>query len=90
MSDLPQTKTLPPTSRLGRWEYLTMSYNYSYGSTTYEINGEKEGRLKNTPLNEALTLLGQQGWELVGISEGKLYIFKRPGTARPKGEEKQA
>lgn len=63
-----------------QWEYLTLSYNYSYGSTTYELNGEKEVRLKNVALHAALTLLGQQGWELVSTAgaEGRLYVFKRP------------
>lgn len=69
--------------RATQWEYLTLTYNYSYGSTTYELNGEKETRLKNVPLHAALTLLGQQGWELVSVvgAEGKLYVFKRPVCA---------
>ncbi|MGQ9889870.1 MAG: hypothetical protein ACUVSX_15500 [Aggregatilineales bacterium] len=66
--------------RVTQWEYLTLTYNYSYGSTTYELNGEKETRLKNTALHTALSLLGRQGWELVSIAgaEAKLYVFKRP------------
>jgi hypothetical protein len=67
-----------PVVRVSRWEYMTLSYNYSYGSTTYEINGEKEVRLKNKPLPEVLTLFGNQGWELVGIADAKLYVLKRP------------
>lgn len=65
-----------------RWEYMTMSYTYSYGSTTYEINGEKDGRLKNRPLHDVLTLFGQSGWELVGMGgpEGKTYVLKRQGV----------
>ena len=74
-----------------RWEYLTMSYSYVYGSTTYEVNGEKEIKLKNRRLHEVLTMLGQVGWELVSIagSEGKTYIFKRQG-ARSNGSEDSA
>jgi hypothetical protein len=65
----------------GRWEYMTMTYNYSYGATTYEVNGNKEGKLKNRPIHEVLTIFGQYGWELTGIGEdGKLYILKRPAT----------
>jgi hypothetical protein len=62
------------------WEYMTMNYNYSYGATTYEVNGAKEGKLKNRPLHEVLTIFGKYGWELVGIggTEGKEYVFKRP------------
>ncbi len=83
MSEAPNIKTpaqAVPVARTIRWEYLTLSFNQSYGSTTYEVNGEKEVRLKNKPLHESLTIFGQQGWELVGISgsEGKLHIFKRP------------
>lgn len=58
------------------WEYLTLMYNFSYGSTTYVINGEKEVSLKNRPLHDVLTHYGHSGWELIGISEGN-YIFKR-------------
>lgn len=79
----------PP--RAPRWEYLTVTYNMSYGSATYEINGQKEGRLKNKGLHEALSLLGGMGWELVGIAgaEGKLYILKRPSFGAPReGEAK--
>jgi len=65
------------------WEYLTMSYNYSYGSTTYEVNGEKIVKLKNKPLHETLTLLGRQGWELVSVSgeKGDRFVFKRLALA---------
>ncbi|MBZ0290999.1 MAG: hypothetical protein K8L99_00380 [Anaerolineae bacterium] len=83
MTNIPKIQSLAP-DRINRWEYMTLSYNYSYGSTTYEINGEKEVRLKNVPLHEALSLLGQQGWELVSIAEGKLYVLKRPASTRTK------
>lgn len=64
------------------WEYMTMSYTYSYGSTTYEVNGEKAGKYKNIPLHDVLTLFGQSGWELVGMGgpEGKTYVLKRQGV----------
>ncbi len=67
-----------------RWEYLTLNYTYNYGSTSYEINGEKEIQLKNRPLHEVLTLLGQAGWELVGVmgAEGRSYVFKRQGVRK--------
>ena len=63
----------------GRWEYLTMTYNYSYGSTTYVVNGEKAVGMKNVPLQDALTHFGQEGWELVSISEG-IFVLKRQGV----------
>ena len=65
----------------GRWEYMTMTYAYAYGATSYEVNGNKETKLKNRPLHEVLTIFGQYGWELTGIGDdGKLYILKRPAT----------
>ena len=66
----------------GRWEYMTMTYSHSYGATTYEVNGAKEGKLKNRPLHEVLTIFGQYGWELMGMGgeDGKLYVLKRSAT----------
>ncbi len=80
MTNQPGTKPLVPAqARIPRWEYMTMSYNYSYGSTTYEINGEKETGLKNKPLHETLNQFGLQGWDLMTIAgaDAKLYVFKR-------------
>lgn len=62
-----------------RWEYLTFTYNYSYGSTTYVVNGEKAIGMKNVPLHDALTIFGQEGWNLVSISEG-VFVLKRQGV----------
>ena len=72
----------------GRWEYMTMTYNYSYGATTYEVNGAKEGKLKNRPLHEVLMIFGQYGWELTGMGgeDGRMYILKRPGSRLANGE----
>lgn len=68
-----------------RWEYFTMSYNFSYGATTYQVNGEKDVKLKNQKLNEVLTQFGQLGWELTGISEGT-YVFKRESAPNAKSD----
>ena len=77
----PQTQPGTPGAQTG-WEYLTLMYNFSYGSTTYIVNGEKEVSLKNRLLHDVLTHYGQSGWELIGISEGT-YIFKRLSTQKP-------
>lgn len=69
----------------GHWEYLTMTYNYSYGATTYVVNGEKAINLKNVPLHDALTLFGQEGWDLVSIAEG-VFVLKRQGVRHVKTE----
>lgn len=85
-NQLPGTKPLVPTqARIPRWEYMTMTYNYSYGSTTYEINSEKEISLKNKPLHETLNQFGLQGWELMTVAgaEAKFYVFKRPLVKAP-------
>jgi hypothetical protein len=67
---------------------MTLSYNYSYGSTTYSVNEQKEPKLKNRPLHDVLTLFGQHGWDLVGIggADGKSYVFKRQGTRQAQAE----
>jgi hypothetical protein len=69
---------------------MTLSYNYSYGSTTYSVNEQKEPKLKNRALHEVLTLFGQHGWELVGIggSDGKSYVFKRHSVRSAQSEAK--
>jgi hypothetical protein len=77
----PQVQATTPSAQAG-WEYLTLVYNFSYGSTTYVINGEKEVSLKNRLLHDVLTHYGQSGWELIGISEGT-YIFKRLTNQKP-------
>ena len=71
-----------------RWEYMTMSYNSSYGATSYAINEQKEAKLRNRPLHEVLTLFGQHGWELVsaGGADSNILIFKRLSTAAAQQE----
>ena len=73
-----------------RWEYMTLSYNYSYGSTTYQVNDQKEAKLKNRPLHEVLTLFGQHGWELVSAAgaDSKTYVLKRSNLRAPQPEVK--
>jgi hypothetical protein len=93
MSDQPNVKRSSTGQvRIPRWEYMTMSYNYAYGSTTYEINGEKEGNLKNKPLFEILNQFGILGWELLTVAgaEAKVFVFKRqlvkmPDNGNPQG-----
>jgi hypothetical protein len=71
---------------------MTMTYNYAYGSTTYSINEQKEGKLKNRPLHEVLTLFGQHGWELVsmGGADGKTFVFKRHSTNQLQAQEPES
>lgn len=70
---------------LQRWEYMTMSYNRHYGRTDYRINGTKEPRLRDKVLADVMNLLGDQGWELVGLTNTEIseFTFKRPKQAKP-------
>lgn len=80
MTTIPVNGKPVPAVRIPRWEYMTMTYSHAYGSTTYEVNGAKDGSLKNVQLYEVLNQFGQQGWELFTIAgaDGKQFVFKRP------------
>ena len=67
-----------------RWEYMTMSYKRHYGRTDYRINGTKEPKLKDKVLADVMNLMGNQGWELVGVSnpDENEFTFKRPKVAK--------
>jgi hypothetical protein len=69
-----------------RWEYMTMSYKRHYGRTDYRINGTKETRLKDKVLADVMNLLGEQGWELVAMTnpEENEFTFKRPKAVSKK------
>lgn len=69
-----------------RWEYMTMSYKRHYGRTDYRINGTKETRLKDKVLADVMNLLGEQGWELVAMTnpEENEFTFKRPKAVAKK------
>jgi hypothetical protein len=75
-----------------RWEYMTMSFKRHYGRTDNRINGTKEPKLKDKVLADVMNLMGNQGWELIGISnpEENEFAFKRPKvskkTAQPQAE----
>jgi hypothetical protein len=73
------TEVKAAPSGLPQWEYMTISYSSSYGSTVYRVNNHKTGGLKNKLLNEVLTHFGQEGWELVGIygTDGRDFVMKR-------------
>lgn len=74
-----------------RWEYMTLSHNRHYGRTDYRVNGSKEARLTNKVLADVLNLLGEQGWEFVGMTdpEEKEMTFKRPKQARKQQQPEQ-
>jgi hypothetical protein len=71
-----------------RWEYLLVQTTRSDDGTVrvHSVNGQDDPRFaaNETPIYEALRVLGEDGWELMGIdSPGEpeaagLYVFKRP------------
>ncbi|MEO0562411.1 MAG: DUF4177 domain-containing protein [Chloroflexota bacterium] len=69
-----------------RWEYMTMSYKRHYGRTDYRINGAKEARLKDKVLADVMNLLGEQGWELVAMTnpDENEFTFKREKAVKRK------
>ncbi len=65
---------------MARWEYLTLASTRNYGTTKYYVNGAQQPSLRNGRFEAILNQLGNQGWELVGISADgneKTFIFKR-------------
>lgn len=63
-----------------RWEYLTLDWDWGDDQQrrAFGVNQVKIEDWKKDPLlEEYLSKLGEEGWELVAVDEG-LYIFKRP------------
>ncbi|TVR20578.1 MAG: J domain-containing protein [Anaerolineaceae bacterium] len=63
-----------------KWEYLTLKSSRNYGTTKYYINDDQQRELKNAQFSEVINMIGQQGWEMVGISSmgtEQVYVFKR-------------
>lgn len=72
-----------------RWEYLVVQTGHRYGTVwVYSVNGEEDPRFPagHAPLQRALEVLGDVGWELAAIDPtprvedqpAALYVFKRP------------
>jgi len=74
----------------GRWEYLLVQTRRANDGTVRVqlVNGQDDPRFtaNETPIYEALRVLGEDGWELMGIdspggsSAAGLYVFKRADT----------
>jgi curved DNA-binding protein CbpA len=63
-----------------QWEYLTLKSSRNYGTTKYYINDDQQRELKNARLSDVMNMIGEQGWEVVGISSigtEQVYVFKR-------------
>ena len=66
------------------WEYLTLKSSRNYGTTKYYINDDQQRELKNARLADVMNRIGEQGWEVVGISSvgvEQVYVFKRVGQS---------
>lgn len=96
VQDQPQTQTGPvtPSTPYGgqRWEYKVVYINFrgqisSEGQQIMIGRGERRSSFVRNYLDQ----IGQQGWELSGVSplgetENSYFIFKRPATGdRPSG-----
>jgi DnaJ-class molecular chaperone len=65
------------------WEYLTLKSSRNYGTTKYYINDEQQKELKDARFSDVINMIGEDGWEMVGISavgNEQIYIFKRAGA----------
>lgn len=63
-----------------KWEYLTLKSSRNYGTTKYYINDDQQRELKNAQFSDVINMIGEQGWEMVGISSmgaEQVYVFKR-------------
>ncbi|HEX2914847.1 MAG TPA: DUF4177 domain-containing protein [Chloroflexia bacterium] len=83
----PKAPAAPYTGQ--RWEYKVVYVNFR-GQISSE--GEQaiigRGERRSTFVREYLDQLGQQGWELSGVSplgdtENSYFVFKRPATGQP-------
>jgi ATP-dependent Clp protease ATP-binding subunit ClpA len=73
-----------------RWEYLLVQTSRANDGAVrvQSVNGQDDPRFtaNETPIYEALRVLGEDGWELMGIdsaggsSAAGLYVFKRADT----------
>ena len=87
---LPPSPEPPPVVQdmTTRWEYLVVQTIQSEGSVrVHSVNGEEAVQFvaDRTPIHEVLRVLGDEGWNLVGLDPatmehpdvGACYIFKR-------------
>ena len=86
---LPAAEPPPPMPEITtRWEYLIVQMVRSEGSfRVHSVNGEEavEFVADQTPIHEVLRVLGDEGWNLVGLDPatvehpemGACYVFKR-------------
>src|SRR3954447_14592106 len=68
-------------ARPSRWEYMTWRISSGLGNADALVqssDGEEFGSKERPSLYEALSRAGDDGWELVAVTDSQGMIFKRP------------
>jgi hypothetical protein len=63
------------------WEYMVWRITSGLGNADARVqssNGEEFGSKERPSLYEALTRAGDDGWELVAVTDSLGMVFKRP------------
>jgi hypothetical protein len=59
----------PPKAKLPKWEYMEVIFRDYGGYRARYVNGQEQIGWKQAPIiYEYLNQLGEQGWEMVGVS----------------------
>ena len=65
-----------------KWQYRKIEeHGYSDGKLSYRLDGTLMNGREGHTITDLLNASGQDGWEVVGVSEseeGVTYILKRP------------
>jgi hypothetical protein len=64
-----------------KWEYMDAHSSTAAGldsTTIWYFNGQADKSASKLSHQDVLKMLGEQGWELVTVTESNTYYFKRP------------
>ena len=67
-----------------QWEYMTWRITSGLGDADARVrfvDGEEFSSKERPALYEALARAGDDGWELVAVTDGQSMVFKRPKGA---------
>jgi len=66
---------------VAKWEYMTWRISSGLGNADARVqssDGEEFGSKERPSLYEALSRAGDDGWELVAVTDSQGMVFKRP------------
>ena len=66
---------------MAKWEYMTWRISSGLGNADARVqssDGEAFGSKERPSLYEALSRAGDDGWELVAVTDSQSMVFKRP------------